>query len=74
MSKAALIVVLGIIIVLIPIDGLPDRVSTALTVLAGLSVIVLGILLRFERLWLLRARDGGHKTDAYVEQRPPIES
>lgn len=71
MSKAVLTVILGIIIVLIPIDGLPDRVSTGLTVLAGFAVIILGVLMRFERLWLIRARDGGHKTDAYAESSGP---
>jgi hypothetical protein len=72
-SKAALIVILGIIVVLIPIDGLPDRVSTILTVLAGFAIIALGILMRFERLWLIRAQGGGHRTDAYAENgAPPV--
>lgn len=67
MSKAVIVIILGIIVALIPIDGLPDRVSTFLTVLAGLTIAVLGVLLRFERLWLIRARMGGHSTDAYAE-------
>lgn len=71
MSKAALVVFLGAIVVLIPIDGLPDRMSTVLTVLAGLSIIILGILMRFERLWLIRAQEGGHRTDAYAENGTP---
>ncbi len=71
MSKATLIVILGIIVVLIPIDGLPDRISTALTVLAGFGIMVLGVLMRFERLWLIRAQEGGHRTDAYAENGAP---
>lgn len=67
MSKAVIVIVLGVIVALIPIDGLPDRVSTILTVLAGVAIAVLGVLLRYERLWLIRARMGGHTTDAYAE-------
>jgi hypothetical protein len=66
-SKAVIVAILGAIVAFIPIDGLPDRVSTIITVLAGVSIAVLGILMRFERLWLIRARLGGHTTDAYTE-------
>lgn len=71
MSKAVIVAILGIVVALIPIDGLPDRISTVLTVLAGLSIAVLGVLMRFERLWLIRARLGGHSTDAYAENGAP---
>lgn len=71
MSKAVIVAILGIIVAFIPIDGLPDRVSTIITVLAGVSIAVLGILMRFERLWLIRARLGGHTTDAYTENGAP---
>lgn len=71
MSKPALVVLIGAIVALIPIDGLPDRISTVLTVLAGVALVVLGILMRFERLWLIRAQEGGHRTDAYAENGAP---
>lgn len=71
MSKAVIVTILGIIVALIPLDGLPDVVSTILTVLAGVSIAVLGLLLRAERLWLLRSLTGGHKTDAYAENGAP---
>lgn len=74
MSKAVIVIVLGIIVALIPIDGLPDRVSTILTVLAGVSTAVLGVLLRYERLWLVRAQRGGHTTDAYAENGASLET
>lgn len=74
MSKAVIVAILGIIVALIPIDGLPDRVSTIITVLAGVSIAVLGVLMRFERLWLIRARLGGHTTDAYAENGAPSQT
>jgi predicted tellurium resistance membrane protein TerC len=73
-SKAVIVAILGIIVAFVPIDGLPDRVSTIITVLAGLSIAVLGVLMRFERLWLIRARLGGHTTDAYAENGAPQQS
>jgi predicted tellurium resistance membrane protein TerC len=73
-SKAVIVAILGIIVAFIPIDGLPDRVSTIITILAGLSIAVLGVLMRFERLWLIRARLGGHTTDAYAENGAPQHS
>lgn len=71
MSKAVIVAILGLVVILIPIDGLPDRVSTILTVLAGIAIFILGLLMRVERLWLLRSLQGGHKTDAYAENGAP---
>lgn len=71
MSKAVIVVILGFIVALIPFDGLPERVSTILLVVIGLVVMFLGLLLRAERLWLLRSLSGGHKTDAYAENGAP---
>lgn len=71
MSKAVIVAVLGIIVALTPIDGLPDVVTTIITVLSGAVIAVLGVLMRYERLWLIRSRSGGHKTDAYVENGSP---
>jgi hypothetical protein len=67
MSKAVIVVILGIIVALIPIDGLPERISAILTVLLGLAIAALGLLMRVERIWLMRTLSGGHKTDAYAE-------
>lgn len=71
MSKAVIVSILGVIVAFIPIDGLPDSISSALTVIAGVSIALLGVLMRFERLWLIRARRGGHATDAYAENAAP---
>ena len=71
MSKAVLVIILGIVVILIPIDGLPEKVSATLTVLSGAALVVLGLLMRIERLWLLRSLSGGHKTDAYTENGAP---
>ncbi len=62
------------LVALIPIDGLPDRLSTFLTVGIGFSIVILGLLMRVERLWLLRAQRGEHKTDAYAENGAPQKS
>jgi hypothetical protein len=70
-SKASIVTLLGIIVVLIPIDGLPDRISTALIILCGALITVLGLLMRVERLWLIRAQRGEHKTDAFQENGTP---
>ena len=67
MSKASIVTILGILVALIPIDGLPDSVSTGLTVLLGFGIAILGLLMRVERLWLIRAGRGEHRTDAYAE-------
>lgn len=71
MSKALIVTILGLVVAFIPIDGLPDVLSSALTVIAGVTIAVLGILMRFERLWLIRAKSGGHATDAYAENAAP---
>lgn len=71
MSKAVIVLVLGVLVALIPFDGLPERVSTLLTVLLGAAIAVLGLLMRFERLWLIRSMRGGHRTDAYSENGMP---
>jgi hypothetical protein len=70
-SKATIVTILGILVALIPIDGLPDRLSTFLTIAIGFSIVILGLLMRIERLWLLRAQRGEHKTDAYAENGAP---
>lgn len=71
MSKAVIVAVLGIVVMLLPFDGLPEVVTTWLTVILGAAVTILGLLMRFERLWLIRAMRGGHKTDAYAENGIP---
>lgn len=71
MSKSVIVAILGVLVTLIPIDGLPERVSTILTVCAGATIAMLGILMRYERLWLVRSLRGGHRTDAYSENGTP---
>ena len=71
MSKAGIVVLLGFVVLLVPFDGLPERASMIISVLAGLSIIALGLLLRVERQWLIRSLTGGHKTDAYAENGAP---
>ncbi len=67
MSKAAAIIVLGFLAAFLPFTGLPDGVKIILAVLFGLGIMALGFLVRQERIWLLRALSGEHKTDAYTE-------
>ncbi len=71
MSKATVVVFIGIIVALISFMGFPSVVKVTVTVLAGIAIIILGLLMRVERLWLLRALQGGHKTDAYAENGAP---
>lgn len=73
MSKPAIVVLLGVLVALVPFDGLPEWMSTGLTVLFGFSIAVLALLMRAERLWLLRSLSGGHKTDAYAESTAPTD-
>ncbi len=70
-SKAVVTIILGIIVAIIPIDGLPDVVSDILTALLGITIAFLGLLMRAERLWLVRSLSGGHKTDTYAENGAP---
>ena len=71
MSKAATIVVLGFLAAFMPFTGFPGIVKTILAVLFGLLIMALGFLVRQERIWLLRALSGEHKTDAYTENGTP---
>lgn len=74
MSKAVLTTLIGIVLVFLPFLGLPSVVKTSIAVLAGAIIIVLGLLMRVERLWLLRALRGGHKTDTYAENNANVEN
>lgn len=67
MSKAALIIILGFIAAFLPFTGFPGGVKTVLAVIVGLLIMAIGYLIRQERIWLLRALSGEHKTDAYTE-------
>lgn len=67
MSKGALIFLLGLLLAFLPFTGFPNVVKVSCAVLFGLTVMALGFLVRQERLWLLRAMAGEHKTDAYTE-------
>lgn len=70
MSKGATILVLGFLLAFLPFTGFPNIVKTTLAVVCGLAIMGLGFLVRQERLWLVRALSGEHKTDAYTENGP----
>lgn len=70
MSKAMLVVCVGVIVAFLPFTGLPFTAKTWIAVGAGAALIVLGLLMRVERLWMLRALGGGRVTDAYAENAP----
>lgn len=55
-----------------PFTGFPTGFAQVLTIVFGLATMALGFLVREERTWLIRALEGGHKTDAYTENKPPI--
>ena len=74
MSKAASIVILGFVAAFLPFTGFPGGVKTVLMVIVGLLVMALGFLVRQERIWLVRANSGEHKTDAYTENGAPYSS
>ena len=67
MSKAVIVIVIGIILVLLPYMGVPSAIKTFVIVGTGTLLVLLGLLMRVERLWLLRALQGGHANDAYAE-------
>lgn len=72
MSKATIVTLVGALIIFLNlIYGFPSAWVRWVTVLAGVTVVVLGLLMRVERLWMLRALAGGHKTDAYAENTTP---
>lgn len=54
-----------------PFTGFPTETKILFAVLFGVCIIVFGFLVRQERLWLLRALGGEHKTDAYTENGAP---
>lgn len=67
MSKAGIIVLLGLLTAFMPFIGIPLAVKTPLTIALGLLTLVLGFLVREERRWLLRALRGDRQPDAYTE-------
>lgn len=67
MSKAAAIIILGFLTAFLPFTGFPGVVKIVIAVFVGLTIMGLGFLVRQERIWLLRALSGEHKTDAYTE-------
>ncbi len=67
MSKAAAIIILGFLSAFLPFTGFPGVVKIVLAVFIGLAIMALGFLVRQERIWLMRALSGEHKTDAYTE-------
>ncbi len=66
-----MITIIGALIAFMPFTGFPSAVKVGVTVAAGIAVIILGLLMRVERLWMLRALQGGHRTDAYAENGAP---
>ncbi len=70
MSKGSTILVLGLLLAFLPFTGFPNVIKMTFAVLFGVIVMGLGFLVRQERLWLMRAISGEHKTDAYTENGP----
>ena len=70
MSKAGAIIVLGFLTVFLPFTGFPSGFETVLAIIFGLLIMMLGFLVRQERLWLKRSISGEHKTDSYSENTP----
>jgi len=71
MSKGSAIIVLGFLTAFLPFTGFPTGSKTVFAILFGLLTMALGFLVRQERIWLLRALSGEHKTDAYTENGAP---
>ncbi len=67
MSKGSTILLLGLLVAFLPFTGFSTIIKIILAVLFGFTLMVLGFLVRQERLWLLRAMSGERKTDAYTE-------
>lgn len=67
MSKAGVIVLLGLILAALPFLGIPTLGKTTIAVIGGVLVMALGLLVREERRALMRALSGERQTDAYTE-------
>ena len=72
MSKGSAIMVLGFLSAFMPFTGFPTGFAQVLTIVFGIATMALGFLVREERTWLVRAIEGGHKTDAYTENKPSV--
>lgn len=59
--------ILGFCAAFLPFTGFPGGIKMFLGALLGLLIMGIGFLIRQERIWLLRALKGEHKTDAYAE-------
>ena len=67
MSKAGLITLLGFIIIVVPLLGIPTAAKTVIIFLSAAITMALALLVREERRLLMRALSGDHTTDAYTE-------
>jgi len=70
MSKGGAIIILGFLTAFLPFTGFSSGFETVLAIIFGLLIMMLGFLVRQERLWLLRSRPGEQKTDSYAENKP----
>jgi hypothetical protein len=71
MSKGGLMTSLGLVIIAVPFLGMPSLAKTIILLVSGVLIAFLGILIREERRWLLRALSGDSETDAYTENGLP---
>ena len=65
MSKEMTVVALGVWVVIVPYLGVPGSWRTAILVLSGIGIALVGLLLRGERL----AR-GGTESRSFAESAP----
>lgn len=70
MSKEALVILLGVVIVLLPFLGLPGTWRTVLMVLVGAAIVLIGVLLRSEAL----GRGDSKGTSFFIDNRARSEA
>lgn len=67
MSKGGLVTLFGFVLLVTPFLGIPMLAKTIVTIIGAVIIMLLGVLMREERRWLMRAISGDHEYDAYTE-------
>ena len=58
MSKGSVVVLLGVVVVLVAIAGLPSMLKAGALIVIGLTIAGIGFLVREEKAWLIEILRG----------------
>ncbi len=74
MSKGSVVVLLGIVVVLVAIAGLPSMLKAGALIVIGLTIAGIGFLVREEKAWLIEILRGERVSGAHDSHESPSKS